>query len=304
MSHFIENKSIFALFGIFTVLFILLAGCITPTQQPVPSGTPLATVAPVAGGTLAVHFIDVGQGDSMLVQSGGKNMLIDAGTLDSGSTVVKYLKEHGVSTIDVLVSTHPHSDHIGGMTDVLNNFPVKVIYDSGVPHTTQTYEQYLTLIDQKDIKYVVPEPGDLIDFAPGVAVQVLAAGGHYEELNDRAIILKATHGDNSFLFMGDAGFDVESDLIKSGYDLQSDVLKVGHHASKYSSGTSFLKAVQPKISVIEVGADNPYGHPTREAINRLEAAGSTIYRTDYDGDIVVTSDGKGVTVAAERRAPA
>ncbi|WP_158308866.1 ComEC/Rec2 family competence protein [Methanocella arvoryzae] len=261
-------------------------------------------MTPVPGSDLIVHFIDVGQGDSMLVQSGGKNMLIDAGTLDSGSTVTSYLKEHGVSTIDVLVSTHPHSDHIGGMAEVLNAFPVKVIYDSGVPHTTQTYERYLTLIDQKDIKYVVPEPGDMIDFAPGVVVQVLAVAGNYEDLNDRAIVLRLTHGGVSFLFMADAGFDVEGDLLKSGYNLQSDVLKVGHHASKYSSGTSFLKVVQPKIAVIEVGAGNPYGHPTREAMNRLEAAGATIYRTDYDGDVVVTSDGKGITVVAERRAPA
>lgn len=240
----------------------------------------------------------------MLVQADGKNMLIDAGTLDSGNTVSAYLKAHGVSTIDVLVSTHPHSDHIGGMPTVLNDFPVKVVYDSGIVHTTQTYEQYLTLIDQKNIKYVVPEPGDMIDFAPGVTAQVLSVGGNFEDLNDKAIVLKITYGDTSFLFMGDVGFDAESSLLKSGYNLQSDVLKVGHHASKYSSGTSFLKAVKPKISVIEVGADNPYGHPTQEAVGRLEAAGSTIYRTDYDGDVVVTSDGKGVTVAAERRAPA
>lgn len=290
-----------------SLLFVAMAGCITPTPAvPVtltPSPAPSVVPTPVSGG-LVVHFLDVGQGDSMLVQAGGKNMLIDAGTLDSGSTISEYLKAHGVSTIDVLVSTHPHSDHIGGMTTVLNTFPVGSVYDSGVPHTTQTYEDYLTLIDQKNIRYVVPEAGDLIDFAPGVTVQVLSVAGNYDDLNDKSIVLKISHGDNSFLFMADAGFDVESDLLKSGYDLKSDVLKVGHHGSKYSSGTSFLKAVQPQISVIEVGADNDYGHPTRAALDRLEAAGSAVYRTDYDGDIVVTSDGKGLTVTAERRAPA
>lgn len=313
MSHFTVKKSYLAFFILICLLFLAVAGCISPTpsaygtpsQKSLPTSTPVASpsISPT-GSDLVVHFIDVGQGDSELIQYGGKNMLIDAGTIDAGPTVSAYLKAHGVSTIDVLVSTHPHEDHIGGLLTVLNDFPVKVVYDSGVPYTTQTYEDYLTLIDRKNIKYKVPEPGDQIDFAPGVTVQVLAVGGNYEDLNDKSIVLKVTYGSTSFLFMGDAGFDVESSLLKSGYNLGSDVLKVGHHGSKTSSGTSFLKAVSPKYAVIEVGAGNPYGHPTQAAVGRLEAAGATVYRTDYDGSVVMTSDGQGIVVNAERRAPA
>ncbi len=312
MYHFNEKKSLIALFIIFCLVFLAVAGCITltpsvpgsTTTPGLPTVNPTASTGAEADGALVVHFIDVGQGDSMLVQHAGKNMLIDAGTWEAGKTVSDYLKAHGVSTIDVLVSTHPHSDHIGGMSAVLKDFPVKVIYDSGIPHTTQTYEEYLTLIDQKNIKYKVPEKGDVIDFAPGVTVQVLSIGGNYEDLNEQSIVLKVTYGSDSFLFMGDTGFDAESGLLKSGYDLRSDVLKVGHHGSKGSSGTSFIKAVDPKYAVIEVGADNPYGHPTKAAMDRLGVEGSIVYRTDYDGDVVMTSDGKGVTVSAERRAPA
>lgn len=316
MSHFNVKKCLTVLLLIISLLTLITTGCVypsaypgnTPTSQPELTATPSVgpTIVPTGlpGDSLIVHFIDVGQGDSMLVQYAGKNMLIDAGTWEAGKTVSDYLKAHGVSTIDVLVSTHPHSDHIGGMPTVLKDFPVKVVYDSGVPHTTQTYEEYLTLIDQKNIKYKVPEKGDFIDLAPGVSVQVLSIGGNYEDLNEQSIVLRIVHGDVSFLFMGDAGFEAESTLLQSGYPLKSDVLKVGHHGSKTSSGTSFLKAVEPKYAVIEVGVDNPYGHPTKAALDRLAVAGATVYRTDYDGDVLMTSDGHGVTVAAARRAPA
>jgi len=316
-----DKKSVLAL-AIFSIAFILISGCVsmppslhaspvastneTPTpHMSVPASVSASAPGPAPSSTdLVVYYIDVGQGDSELIQYGGKNMLIDAGPTVAGSRVSKFLKAHGVSSIDVLVSTHPHEDHIGGMLTVLNDFPVKVVYDSGRPHTTQTYEQYLTLIDKKNIKYVVPEAGDIIDFAPGVKVQVLSAGVDSDDLNEQSIVMKVAYGDTSFLFTGDIGFDAESSLLKSGYNLKSDVLKVGHHGSRHSSGTSFLKAVDPKYSVIEVGADNSYNHPSKQALGRLQAAGSTVYRTDYDGTVEAASDGKGVIMSAERRAPA
>lgn len=320
------NKSVkrVILLLLIMALVVAVAGCtipggpvfgpgktVTPRPSVQPGTSPVAapTLPPssgqATGGNLEVHFIDVGQGDSMLLKYGNKTMLIDGGPIEAGSTTASYLKRQGISKIDILVSTHPHSDHIGGLLKVLKEFPVGMVYDSGQPHTTQTYEEYLTLIDQKNIRYRVPEPGDTIDFAPGVNVQVLSVGVvDNGDLNDKSIVLKVSHGSISFLFMGDAGFDTESLLLSSGYDLKSDVLKVGHHGSKYSSGTAFIKAVDPKISVIEVGSNNPYGHPTIEAIGRLDAAGSQVYRTDRDGNVVITSDGKGIIVAAERRAPA
>ncbi len=271
----------------------------SPTQAAIPGST--------ANGTLEVHFLDVGQGDSILVKYGNKSMLVDGGPIDAGQPVASYLKSQGINTIDVLVSTHPHADHIGGLLTVLKEFPVRVIYDSGQPHTTQTFEEYLTLIDQKNIPYKVPERGDIIDLGPGVTVQVLSpppGGIDGDDLNENSIVLKITHGSVSFLLESDAGFKSEDIMLASGYDLRSQVLKVGHHGSKSSSGKAFLKAVDPQISVIEVGADNPYNHPAAATLDRLEAAGSKVYRTDRDGNIVVTSDGKGIAVSAQRSAPA
>jgi competence protein ComEC len=297
------------------MLALVTAGCCLPCRHvplPFPAASPQAspTVAPAplpAGAcALEVHFLDVGQGDAMLVKHGNRSMLVDGGPLWAGEEVSSYLKGQGVERIDVLVSTHPDADHIGGLLTVLEEFPVGVVYDSGIAHPTQTYEGYLTLIDRKDIPYRTPERGDAIDLGPGLAVQVISppvggvAGGG---LNEQSIVLKITYGRTSFLLASDAGFDAEEDMLSSGYDLRSDVLKVGHHGSKYSSSAAFLKAVDPKVGVIEVG-NNPYGHPAPEAIARLEALGSQVYRTDRDGHIVVASDGKGIMVAAQRRAPA
>lgn len=274
-----------------------------PTMAPTPTYSPGST----ANGTLEVHFIDVGQGDSILVKYGNKSMLVDGGPGEAGASVASYLKSLGVSTIDVLVSTHPHADHIGGLLTVLREYPVKVVYDSGMPHTTQTYEEYLTLIDQKNIRYIVPQPGDVIDLGTGLTVQVLSpppggiAGG---DLNENSIVLKITFGDTGFLLASDAGFPAENAMLSSGFDLKSDVLKVGHHGSKYSSGTAFLKAIGPKYAVIEVGAGNPYGHPAQATVARLEEIGSKVYRTDRDGNIVMTSDGRGIMVSTQRGAPA
>lgn len=285
----------------------------TPAPMPAPvstvSPTPAATPSsvPATGGDLEVHFLDVGQGDSILVKYGSKCMLVDGGPIDAGSRVSGYLRNHGISRIDVLVSTHPHSDHIGGLLTVLNDFPVGVVYDSGQPHTTQTFEQYLTLIDQKNIPYKVPVRGDTIDLGPGVTVQVFSPppGGISGDLNENSIVLKITYGSIGFLLASDAGTAAESNMLASGLDLNSDVLKVGHHGSKYSSGPAFLAAVSPTVSVIEVGS-NPYGHPAPETIAKLEAAGSKVYRTDLNGNIVITSNGAtySVNVQTQTASPA
>lgn len=294
---------------------LLVAGCVSlsPSGTPLPGhGTPIPTIVstPVAGvvnGTIQVHFLDVGQGDSILVRNGDRYMLVDGGTIDAGPTVSAYLKSHGIGTIDVLVSTHPHADHIGGFLTVLKEFPVKAVYDIGIPHTTQTYEEYLTLIDQKNIRFVVPQRNDTIDLGPGVTIQVISPppGGIGEgDLNENSMVLKITHGSVGFLLMSDAESEAEKIMLDSGYDLKSQVLKVGHHGSKSSSGKAFLNAVDPQVSVIEVGTDNSYNHPAQATLDRLEAVGSEVYRTDRDGNVVVTSDGQGIMVSAQRSAPA
>jgi competence protein ComEC len=306
MSRYSQKKSRTAPIALLLLLAAgsLIAGCVSlsPQGSPVP-GHNVST----ANDTLEVHFLDVGQGDSVLVKYGDKSMLVDGGPIEAGPAVAAYLKSHGVTTIDVLVSTHPHADHIGGLLTVLDEFPVKAIYDSGIPHTTQTYEEYLTIIDQKNIRFIVPQRGDIIDLGPGITVQMLSpppGGIAGEDLNENSLVLKITHGSVAFLLASDVGLTAENIMLSSGFDLKSDVLKVGHHGSKYSSGRAFLKAVDPKFAVIEMGIRNPYSHPALETLARLEMAGSIVYRTDRDGNIVMTSDGKGIMVSAQRAAPA
>jgi competence protein ComEC len=248
-------------------------------------------------GNLTVHFIDVGQGDSILIRSGDKNMLIDGGRWIAGPKLASYLKSQGVAQIDVMVSTHPHADHIGGLLTILKQFSVKQVVDSGIVHPTQIYESYLTLIDQLNIPYSVGEAGQTIDLGPDVKVEVLAPPASHIEgsVNENSMVLKVTYGSVSFLLMADAGIPEEEQILASGYDVRSDVYKVPHHGSPYSASSSFIAKVKPEVSVIEVGP-NKYGHPAPGALAVLEDAGSAIYRTDLNGNVVVTTDGRSFTV--------
>ncbi|MFZ2473364.1 MAG: MBL fold metallo-hydrolase [Methanothrix sp.] len=257
-----------------------------------------ATVV-LASENLTVYFWDVRQGDSELIQFNNKNVLIDAGTQEMGPRVECYLKEIGVSSLDLLIATHPHSDHIGGLLTVLNDFPIRQVLDSGQEHTSQTFENYLSLIDWKNIPFEVAKRGQTIDLDPAIDIEVLSPPAtHFidDVLNQNSVVLKVTYENVSILFMGDAGNVAESNLLSSGYNVDADVLKVGHHGSSSASSAEFLSEVTPLISVIEVGEGNEYGHPTTRTLNALQTTGSAIYRTDRDGSIMVTTDGEGITV--------
>lgn len=249
---------------------------------------------------MTVHFIDVGQGDSILVMYDNKSMLIDGGRPDAGPSLSTYLKKEGVGTVDVMVSTHPHADHIGGLLTVLREFPVKKVVDSGQPHSSRTYEQYLTLIDEKNIPYSVAARGQYINLSPDITIRVLSppASGLAGDLNQNSIVLKIGYGNVSFLLMGDAGFAAERNLMATDQSLNSTVLKVGHHGTKYATSRVFLHEVKPEVSVIEVGS-NKYGHPAPELLNRLKDVGSKVYRTDVDGNIVISTDGKTYSVSTQ-----
>jgi len=263
-------------------------------SQPTPGET---------SGVLTVRYLDVGQGDSILVQTpSGKTMLIDAGTIDAGPTVTSDLKGLGITTLDIVLATHPHEDHIGGMSSVLNNFTVKQFIDSGYPDTTKTYETMLNTIDQKNIPFKTVKAGDTIDLDPGISFSVLNPPSTFSDnINQNSIVLRMTYGTVPFLFMGDANSDAEKNIEAGGTDIHADILKVGHHGSSTSSSSTFLSEVQPKVSIIEVGAGNPYGHPAPATLKRLAQEGSTVYRTDLDGDITVTTDGTTYNVNSEYR---
>jgi len=264
----------------------------------------LVAVSASASENLTVHFIDVGQGDSELIQFNGKNVLIDGGTQDMGPRVESYLRDHGVSSLDLMISSHPHEDHIGGMVAILNdNIPIKQVLDSGQPHTSQIYENFLTLIDQKNIPFTIATRGQVVDLDPSLKIEVLSPPAvlFADDLNQNSIVLKVTYDMVSFLFMGDAGIEAEASLLSSGYDLKSDILKVGHHGSSSASSPAFLRKVTPTSSIIEVGAGNDYGHPTQKTLSALQNTGTKVYRTDTNGSIVVTTDGQNYSVSTEKQ---
>ena len=272
-------------------------------KQPTPSAGQNKEI-PATGGNLTINFLDVGQGDSILLEHGADSMLIDSGEIGKGDDVASYVKSEGITSLDYVVATHPHSDHIGGMSVILNDFPIGHFVDSGYAYTSKTYENMLTTIDQKGIPFVTPKRGDKIDFSSGIDVQVLNPSSTYftDDVNQNSIALKVTDGKVTFLLMGDAGLEAESAIMKDGYDVNADILKVGHHGSRTASGASFISAVSPGVSVIEVGAGNDYGHPHQETLDRLQKV-SKVYRTDLDGTITISTDGSAYSVTTQKSEP-
>lgn len=249
--------------------------------------------------SLAVHYIDVGQGDSILIGQDDHFMLIDAGENDQGPVVLKYLEDHGVSSLEYVVGTHPHSDHIGGLDDVIENIDVENVILPKVVHDTKTYKDVLTAVSDKNLKITPPKPGDFFNLGSASVVVLAPNNSKYDEINDYSVVLKVTYGDNSFLFTGDAEKTSESEILKlHGFDLKSDVLKVGHHGSTTSSTKDFLYAVNPEYAVIQVGEDNDYNHPNQEILGRLN--GTSIYRNDLLGTILAISDGSKIDFYTEK----
>ena len=273
--------------------YIFCAGCAFPVISS-HAGTPV--IPPSYGvndGRVTVSFLDVGQGDSALILFNGTTILIDAGEADDGPGIVTYLKRQGVRDIDLLIATHPHYDHIGGMQEVLENFNVRRVIDSGIPYTTTTYQKFLETIDRKDIPYRTARQGDSFSPAPGLTMLVLSApdGSDEQDTKDGSIVIRVSYGRVNILFEGDAGTAAEESMIYSGLPLESQVLKVAHHGSSYGTGRAFLELVQPEAAIISVGAGNPYNFPAGDAMSRLGDTGALIFRTDTAGTIVVRTDG-------------
>lgn len=269
---------------------LMLAGCTENTEtNKIPTNV---------GDEMHVHFIDVGQGDSIFIESpDGKTMLIDGGVKGAGEEIVAYLKEQGVQKLDAVVATHPDADHIGGLIAVLNSMPIGQFYDSGKVHTSQTFEEMLTLIDTKNIPYNIPKTGDIISFDEAVSVKVLNADEMASDNNDASIVLKVSYGDVSFLLTGDAGVALEKEMVSQ--DVKATVLKAGHHGSNTSSSQSFIQTVHPEVTILSYGEDNKYGHPHEEVVERLQAVGSKIYATAEAGTVIVSTDGVNYDVSAK-----
>lgn len=251
---------------------------------------------------LKVHFIDVGQGDSILIQCpDGKNMLIDGGPTDAGSSVENYLKNNKINKIDVIIGTHPHADHIGGLITIVKDFDFKSIYMPKVANNTACFRDLLVAIKNKGFKINTPKAGGNINFSSTVTVTILAPNdSNYENLNNYSTVIKLSYGNTTFLFEGDAQDISEQEMLEKGYDLKANVLKVGHHGSYNSTSPEFLKAVSPNYAVISAGEDNKYGHPHKETLKKLHAAGVTVYRTDENGTIIAISNGEKISIKTEK----
>ncbi len=244
-------------------------------------------VVPGEGVTYTVHFIDVGQGDAIFVETPEKVMLVDGGWGDSG--VVEYLLDLDIEYIDIVIGTHPHADHIQGLIDVFYEFEIGEVIDPGVTHTSQTFENYLNTIDLYNIPFTVGRKGmewELSEHAHMKLVHPVNPSEYH--LNNASIVAHVTLGEVTVLLTGDAEENAENQMLNEPELLASDILKVGHHGSNTSSQMEFLEAVNPDISIIQCGEDNQYGHPHEPVLERLNAIGTTIYRNDLHGHIVVT----------------
>ena len=250
----------------------------------------------VAQEDLLIDYIDVGQADSILIRNQDKVMLIDAGTNEAGETVVNYLENLGITKIDYLIGTHPHEDHIGGLDDVINKFDIGQIYMPKIETTTKTFEDVLEAIENKNLTVTAPNKGDEIVLGQATGEFMTEPILDKDNLNVSSLVFRLEFGNNSFLFMGDAEEENEKTISWP----RTDVLKVGHHGSSTSSSEEFLKQVQPQYAIIMVGEDNSYGLPTQETIDKLNTIGSTIYRTDENGTIQLTSDGNTIEIKTSK----
>lgn len=278
-----------------TCLCLLVVGCSSPFVE----NDDEASISTFSSGTLKVNYIDVGQGDSIFIQlPNNKTMLIDAGEAYKSDNVINYLNDLGITKINYVIGTHPHTDHIGGLEEVINTFDIGSIYMPRAVSTSKTYEDLLTTISSKGLKVKTAKSGVVVLDEDNLKLEFIAPNSDsYSELNNYSAVLKLTYLDNTFLFMGDAETLSEDEITN---EIKADVIKVGHHGSDSSSSLEFVKKVSPEYAIIMVGVGNSYNHPYQSIIDRYESVGAKVLRTDLDGNIVCDSDGKKVTCDGDK----
>lgn len=253
-------------------------------------------VISVTSDDFQITYIDVSQADAILIKDHGKYMLIDAGNNADGEKLVNYFKSLDIAEFEIVVGTHAHEDHIGGMDDIINNFKINNFYMPDVITTTKTFEDVLDALEARNIAFQVPKTDN--DYTINEShYKVLYVGNDKGDLNNTSIVLKLEYKNNKFLFMGDATSSTEKKILNK--DLESDVLKVGHHGSKYSSTPEFLDKVRPKYAIISVGKNNNYKHPSQITLDKLVKRNIKIYQTDEVGSIMVKSDGENISFSHE-----
>jgi len=290
------HKGLWRVVVILVVMMVVITGCGKSTGKPAELGQ--------QNSSLTVKVLDIGQGDAILIRAAGQTLLVDTGDIEHRDKMVAYIKKEGITTIDKVIITHPHADHLGGMPGILENFAVGHIYDSGKTGTTALYRQYLSVVNKKNIPFTIATPGTEIVIGDHIKLKIFAPEKSLladEELNNSSIVAKLIYNKFTMLLTGDAERESEALMLKSyGSELKSNVLKAGHHGSNTSSTPEFLKAVGPEAAIISLGANNDYHHPHPSTLKKYEQAKLKVYRTDLDGTVTITSDGNTYTITKEK----
>lgn len=275
------------LFAAVLLLSLLLAGCAGESKE---------TADP-----LVIHFVDVGQADCTLLTVGETTVLIDGGNTDTAWDVVNYLRRYGIEELDLVVNTHPHGDHLGGIPAVMNAIPTKEVWCSTTSFDTYLFDQFEAAADKQDLEIRKPVLGTTY-VSDGLIITVLGpreAEATYHDLNDTSLVLMVQYGEKKFLFTGDMEAYAENQLVRDGVGLDADVLKVGHHGSYSSTSQAFLNKVTPEYGIVFCGRENEYGHPHDAPMNRLNRADVELFRTDLMGNIVLVTTGSDLAFLLE-----
>ena len=276
------------------------ASAITPggSADVVPNPSSAAAAVDTVEAPFEMHFIDVGQALSVLVECDGQYMLYDGGNVDDGSLIVSYLQSQGVERLEYVFCSHAHEDHVGGLAAALAYFPAYHVYSPVTEASTKCFKDFVKYTQQQGLQVEVPAVGTTWPLG-GATVTMVGPVAQYSDTNDTSIVLRIEYGSTSFLLTGDMEKTAETDLVNSGVNLRADVLQVGHHGSSTSTGYLFLNSVLPEMAVISCGVNNKYGHPHEETLSILRDAGVDVYRTDLQGTITIGSDGQNYTVGTE-----
>lgn len=280
----LNKKSIYIFFSAVVIIILLI-----------PLFNVKSTQSEADKNKIKIHYIDVGQGDSILVQVNNINLLIDAGPYESQSKLISYLNSQHIKKLHYIIATHPHDDHIGAMSAVIKKFNIGEFYAPKKTESTKAFQNMISELKNKNKKINIAKAGVSIDLGGNAQCEMLAPNNSvYEETNNYSAVVKITYGNSKFMFTGDAEKLSEKEMLENNYDLSSAILKVGHHGSTSSSLTEFLDRVNPGMAIISCGKGNMYGHPNKGTILNLKYRNIQIYRTDIDGNIVIVSNGNSI----------